>query len=186
MRATDLRGILRYVPQFREKTFVVAIDGAIVEDENFSNLLMDVAVLWSLNVRIVLVHGAAAGAFHMVPREHKVRQIFAALERLWPGIGAHVHSSQVFSYHPAAIPVWPPGRSPLDAAARALRAPELGLVLAGDYLAGAHADAAARSGEWAAAQISVELAEHPNSGVTLGAASPPPPPALPRSSPPPP
>jgi amino-acid N-acetyltransferase len=60
MRATDLRGILRYVPQFREKTFVVAIDGAIVEDENFPNLLMDVAVLWSLNVRIVLVHGAAA------------------------------------------------------------------------------------------------------------------------------
>ena len=60
MRATDLRGILRYVPQFREKTFIVAIDGAIVEDENFPNLLMDVAVLWSLNVRIVLVHGAAA------------------------------------------------------------------------------------------------------------------------------
>jgi amino-acid N-acetyltransferase len=60
MRATDLRGILRYVPQFREKAFVVAIDGAIVEDENFPNLLMDVAVLWSLNVRIVLVHGAAA------------------------------------------------------------------------------------------------------------------------------
>ena len=60
MRATDLRGILRYVPQFRERTFVVAIDGAIVEDENFPNLLMDVAVLWSLNVRIVLVHGAAA------------------------------------------------------------------------------------------------------------------------------
>lgn len=60
MRPTDLRGILRYVPQFREKTFVVAIDGAIVEDENFANLLMDVAVLWSLNVRIVLVHGAAA------------------------------------------------------------------------------------------------------------------------------
>ena len=48
------------MPQFREKTFVVAIDGAIVEDENFPNLLMDVAVLWSLNVRIVLVHGAAA------------------------------------------------------------------------------------------------------------------------------
>lgn len=60
MRATDLRGILRYVPQFREKVFVVALDGAIVEDENFPNLLMDMAVLWSLNVRIVLVHGAAA------------------------------------------------------------------------------------------------------------------------------
>lgn len=39
---------------------MVALDGAIVEDENFPNLLLDMAVLWSLNVRIVLVHGAAA------------------------------------------------------------------------------------------------------------------------------
>ena len=53
-------GILRYVPQFREKTFVVAVDGAVVGDDNFGNLLMDVAVLWSLNIRTVLVHGAAA------------------------------------------------------------------------------------------------------------------------------
>ena len=60
MRPTDLRGILRYVPQFRERTFVVAVDGAIVGDDNFGNILMDVAVLWSLNVRTVLVHGAAA------------------------------------------------------------------------------------------------------------------------------
>lgn len=60
MRPTDLRGILRYVPQFREKTFVVAVDGAIVDDDNFGNILMDVAVLWSLNVRTVLVHGASA------------------------------------------------------------------------------------------------------------------------------
>jgi amino-acid N-acetyltransferase len=60
MRPTDLRGILRYVPQFREKTFVVAVDGAVVGDDNFGNLLMDVAVLWSLNIRTVLVHGAAA------------------------------------------------------------------------------------------------------------------------------
>jgi amino-acid N-acetyltransferase len=60
MRATDLRGILRYVPQFREKTFVVAADGAVVGDENFGNILLDVAVLRSLNVRTVLVHGASA------------------------------------------------------------------------------------------------------------------------------
>src|SRR3954462_1155817 len=60
MRATDLRGILRYVPQFREKTFVVSVDGAVVEDENFGNILMDVAVLWSLSIRTVLVHGAGA------------------------------------------------------------------------------------------------------------------------------
>ena len=29
-RLADLRGILRYVPQYREKIFVIAMDGAIV------------------------------------------------------------------------------------------------------------------------------------------------------------
>jgi amino-acid N-acetyltransferase len=59
VRPTDLRGILQYAPQFREKTFVVSVDGAAVADENFVNILMDVAVLWSLSVRTVLVHGAS-------------------------------------------------------------------------------------------------------------------------------
>ena len=59
MKPTDLRGILQYVPRFRERTFVVAMDGAAVADENFANILMDVAVLWSLNIRTVLVHGAS-------------------------------------------------------------------------------------------------------------------------------
>ncbi len=60
MKPTDLRGILQYIPQFREKTFVLAIDGAIVTDENFVMLLQDVAVLRSLNIRVVIVHGASA------------------------------------------------------------------------------------------------------------------------------
>ena len=60
MKLTDLRGILKYIPQFREKTFVISFDGAIVTSENFSNILMDIAVLRSLNIRIVLVHGASA------------------------------------------------------------------------------------------------------------------------------
>ncbi len=59
MKLTDLRGILQYVPQFREKTFILAVDGVIVTDENFANILLDVAVLRSLNIRVVLVHGAA-------------------------------------------------------------------------------------------------------------------------------
>ena len=59
VRPTDLRGILQYVPQFRDKTFVVAVDGAAVADENFVNILMDVAVLWSLSIRTVIVHGAS-------------------------------------------------------------------------------------------------------------------------------
>ena len=60
MKLTDLRGILQYIPQFREKTFILAIDGAIVTNDNFATLLLDVALLWSLNIRIVLVHGASA------------------------------------------------------------------------------------------------------------------------------
>ena len=59
MKLTDLRGILQYVPQFREKIFILAIDGAIVTDDNFATLLLDVALLWSLNIRVVLVHGAS-------------------------------------------------------------------------------------------------------------------------------
>jgi amino-acid N-acetyltransferase len=60
VKPTDLRGILQYVPRFRERTFIVAVDGAIVTDENFANILLDIAVLRSLNIRVVLVHGASA------------------------------------------------------------------------------------------------------------------------------
>lgn len=60
MKLTDLRGILQYIPQFREKTFILAIDGAVVTSDHFATLLIDVALLWSLNIRIVLVHGASA------------------------------------------------------------------------------------------------------------------------------
>ena len=60
MKPTDLRGILQYIPRFREKTFIIAVDGAVVTDENFANILLDIAVLRSLNIRVVLVHGASA------------------------------------------------------------------------------------------------------------------------------
>ncbi|HEY7098905.1 MAG TPA: amino-acid N-acetyltransferase [Terriglobales bacterium] len=70
MNPTDLRGILQYVPQFREKTFIVAVDGAIVTDENFANILLDVAVLRSLNIRVVLVHGASEQIRSLAQKEH--------------------------------------------------------------------------------------------------------------------
>ena len=60
MKLTDLRGILQYIPQFREKTFILSVDGAIVTSENFANILLDVAVLRSLNIKVVLAHGASA------------------------------------------------------------------------------------------------------------------------------
>src|SRR5205809_8102661 len=70
LRLTDLREILRYVPRFRDKVFVIALDGAVVEDENFANLLLDIALLRSLRIGVVLVHGAG----------HQVRRL---AEQTW-------------------------------------------------------------------------------------------------------
>ena len=59
MKVSDLRGILTYIPGFREKTFVIALDGTVIADDNFPNLILDLAVLRSLSIRLVIVHGAA-------------------------------------------------------------------------------------------------------------------------------
>ncbi len=59
MKISDLRGILNYVPSFREKIFVLAVDGEIIEHENFVNLVLDIAVLRSLNIKVIIVHGAS-------------------------------------------------------------------------------------------------------------------------------
>lgn len=57
IKPTDLRGILKYVPRFQGQIFVIAVDGSIIADENFSNILVDIAVLRSLGIKLVLVHG---------------------------------------------------------------------------------------------------------------------------------
>lgn len=71
MRLTDLREILRYVPRFRDKLFVIALDGAVVESENFRNLLLDIALLRSLSIGVCLVHGAA----------HQIRRLAEVLQQ---------------------------------------------------------------------------------------------------------
>ncbi len=71
MKPTDLRGILQYIPRFREKIFVISVDGAIVTSENFANILLDVAVLRSLSIKVLLVHGAAA-QIEILAREQNV------------------------------------------------------------------------------------------------------------------
>ncbi len=70
MKPTDLRGILQYIPRFREKTFIISVDGAIITDENFANILLDVAVLRSLNIRVVLAHGAGAQVKLLAEEQH--------------------------------------------------------------------------------------------------------------------
>ncbi|MFT5188388.1 MAG: amino-acid N-acetyltransferase [Verrucomicrobiales bacterium] len=58
VRFGDLRAILRYVPLFRGQRFVVAVDGAVLDSGGVASLLLDLAVLQSLNIQIILVHGA--------------------------------------------------------------------------------------------------------------------------------
>src|SRR5258705_3797910 len=68
IKPTDLRGILKYVPGFQGQVFVIAIDGWIVADENFGNILVDLAVLRSLGIKVVLAHGIS----------HQIQELSAA------------------------------------------------------------------------------------------------------------
>lgn len=47
-----------YIHAHRGRTFVILFGGEAVEDSGFANLIHDVALLGSLGVRIVLIHGA--------------------------------------------------------------------------------------------------------------------------------
>lgn len=47
-----------YINAHRGKTFVILFDGDAVEDPDFPNLVHDIALLNSLGIRLVLVHGA--------------------------------------------------------------------------------------------------------------------------------
>jgi amino-acid N-acetyltransferase len=47
-----------YINAHRGKTFILMFGGEAVEDSNFANIIHDIALLNSLGVRLVLVHGA--------------------------------------------------------------------------------------------------------------------------------
>jgi amino-acid N-acetyltransferase len=47
-----------YINTFRGKSFVICFDGETVADERFAYLVHDIALLNSLGIRLVLVHGA--------------------------------------------------------------------------------------------------------------------------------
>jgi amino-acid N-acetyltransferase len=72
VKLTDLRGILQYIPRFREKIFVISIDGEIITSENFGNILLDIAVLRSLSIKVLLVHGASA-QIEILAREQNIQ-----------------------------------------------------------------------------------------------------------------
>ncbi len=47
-----------YINAHRGKTFVLMFGGEAVNHENFRNIIHDIALLHSLGIRLVLVHGA--------------------------------------------------------------------------------------------------------------------------------
>ncbi|MCH6258329.1 amino-acid N-acetyltransferase [Puniceicoccaceae bacterium K14] len=57
IKPADLRGILTYVPKFQGQTFVIALDGSVIKHDNLPNILLDIAVLRSLQIKVVIVHG---------------------------------------------------------------------------------------------------------------------------------
>lgn len=59
MKLADLRGILTYSARFRDRVFVLNIDSEVIASDNFHNLLLDISFLRSVNIKIVLVHGAS-------------------------------------------------------------------------------------------------------------------------------
>jgi amino-acid N-acetyltransferase len=69
LRLTDLREILHYIPEFRDRVFVIAVDGAVVADDNFGNLLLDIALLRSLRIGVALVHGAGLQVRQLAARD---------------------------------------------------------------------------------------------------------------------
>ncbi len=110
-----------------------------------------------LEVFSLLVHGLPAAAFHLAPRETKRKELLAQLDVLWPGFSRFVQGAEFYTYHPAAVPFWPPGRSPYDERAQRLFRSFDGLYLAGDYLVSSHSEGAVVSAQRQARAIAGEL-----------------------------
>jgi len=66
----DLRGILKYVPQWRNHTFVIALDGAVVEEDTLGNLMLELAVLRNLGIRLVVVYGIGCQILKLSQNRH--------------------------------------------------------------------------------------------------------------------
>ena len=101
----------------------------------------------------LLIYGPEAESYHMAPRDTKRVELLEALDGLWPGFSKYVKEAMFYSYHPCAVTYWPKGRSPLDAGSQALRTPNQGLFLAGDWTESSHAEGAVRSAQLVVEQV---------------------------------
>ncbi len=105
----------------------------------------------------LLITGAWAESFTMMPQESARLQIKEEFEKLWPGIGKEIQEVEFYRYHPRAIAAWGVGRSRFDAQSEEIRRPENHVHLAGDFTETSHSDGAFKSAERAVKQIKEAL-----------------------------
>ena len=66
----DLRGILKSVPLWRIHTFVIALNGSVINEETLNNLMLQLAVLRNLGIRLVIVFGIGAQVRQLSNENH--------------------------------------------------------------------------------------------------------------------
>jgi monoamine oxidase len=109
------------------------------------------------DVFALLIYGMRARFWHMMPRDMKINEAKTELDKIWPGFSKYVAGTHVYTYHPASLAVFPPGRSPIDELSETVRKPDLGVYFAGDWTLGSHSDHAAKSGIDQARAIASDL-----------------------------
>lgn len=107
----------------------------------------------------LLITGANAEAFNMMPQETARESLKAGFDKLWPGIGKEIQEIEFYRYHPRAIAAWGVGRSRFDAQSEAIRRPENHVHLAGDFTESSHSDGAFTSATRAVTQVQSALKE---------------------------
>ena len=73
------RGSAPYIHNHRGRTFVISISGEAVDHQGFSHLVHDIALLNSLGVRLVLVHGARP----QIEQQLKTLKLASQFENGW-------------------------------------------------------------------------------------------------------
>jgi len=134
-----------FVPRSAEKYWTKA--GAsilpILSDSELG-VIYDGNLTYTGKTKIIslLVHGAMADVYNMMPLDQVRAQIYAGFEKLWPGFTKEILDIEFYRIHPRAIAAWGPGRSRFDELSLAIRQPENRVYLAGDFTETSHSDGA--------------------------------------------
>lgn len=74
-----------YINAHRNKTFVLMFGGEAVQHHNFQHIIHDIALLHSLGIRLILVHGARPQINQNLQENHYIR-LFTSI-----GVSPHVN-----------------------------------------------------------------------------------------------